>query len=91
MGTFVLNWYEVLFNCACIKGNTDSLSCFWTEGFVSSRVPELARARSLDTKPEVQKHDKESVFPLIHAQLNKTSYQFNTNVPTNERTNEKKK
>ena len=35
MGTFVLNWYEVLFNCACIKGNTDSLSCFWTEGFVS--------------------------------------------------------
>ena len=41
VGTFVLNWYEVLFNCACIKGNTDSLSCFWTEGFVSSRVPEL--------------------------------------------------
>ena len=45
----------------------------------------------LDTMPSVQKHDKESVFPLIRAQLNKTSYQFNTNVPTNERTNEKKR
>ena len=44
-------------------------------------MPELARARSLDTKPEVQKHDKESVFPLIHAQLNKNSYQLNTNIP----------
>ena len=89
MGTFVLNCYEVLFNWACIKGNTDSLSCFWTEGFVSSRVPELARARSLDTKPEVQKHDKVSLFPLIHAQLNKNSYQFNTNVPKKKQTNEK--
>ena len=43
----------------------------------------------LDTKPSVQKHDKESVFPLIHAQLNKNSYQFITNVPKKKQTNEK--
>ena len=63
LGTFVINWYEFLFNCACIKGNTDSLSCFCTEDFVSSRVPELARAYSLDTKPSAQKNDKMSLFP----------------------------
>ena len=34
--------------------------------------------------------NKESVFPLIHAQLNKISYQLNTNIPKNEKTNEKK-
>ena len=52
-------------------------------------MPELARARSLNTKPEVQKHDKESVFPLMHTHLNKNSYQFNTNVPKKKQTNEK--
>ena len=40
---------------------------FLDRGLVSSRVPEPARARTLDTKPKVQKHDKESLFPLIHA------------------------
>ena len=64
--TFVLNWYEFLFNCACIKGNTDSLSCFCTSGFVSSeRALAVSQCSGtlLDSKPSVQKHNKESLFP----------------------------